>query len=648
MATDILLTELERQQKYLEQLPSDFGYPLFNARHAVESQRKNGYRSTATASREIVDNAIEAGADRIHVVFDKRRQGKRELINAIAFIDNGSGMLPNMARYALSWGGGTHFDEPNFIARFGFGLPNASINQTRRVEVYTRTRKSENFTRAYLDLNEFRDFGQQSVPSPDEADLPQFVQDYLDRKGLWLDHGTVVVWVAPDRLSYRTAATLKEHLVDDFGAAYRYLLMRPERPVELVVEGVSVEPVDPLFLLPHARHYLPPDPDSAPDRGGAQPIIDRAIGVKYFLDPSTGDYHLAKIEKLSEVDPSDPGLLAVGAINVRIARFPIGFVDLKWAEPEAKDTVKRRFEIRKSHKGMSFVRAGREIQTVDAFPKSERDRANGLGDWPLLQTFAYYWAVEVKWEPELDEVFGITNDKQAVRPIEDFWRVLHEEHIDDLLNQENHWQEKEREKKKNARAQASPGPSPAESAARAADVMTATRPAIPDRNKPEAEKGMETEAEKRVGITARSVEEARKAVEQEAKLRPYKIDYFDDEYGPFYRPAWVGPQIVVQVNRKHPFYDVLYSPLISLPGGYQAKEAIDVLLITLAKPELTAREEEYENWYEAQREQVWSPFLKFGMKNLKQQLRPSEEEDVAEESPNGQSVKANQTTFITE
>ena len=43
-----------------------------------------------------------------------------------------------MARFALSWGGGTHFDDPDFIGKFGFGLPNASINQTRRVEVYTK------------------------------------------------------------------------------------------------------------------------------------------------------------------------------------------------------------------------------------------------------------------------------------------------------------------------------------------------------------------------------------------------------------------------------------------------------------------------------------------------------------------------------
>src|SRR6266550_209751 len=139
MQTDRLLTEIERQKKYLERLPKNFDFPLFNSKQALESQRRNGYRNTAAAAREIVDNALEAGATRIDVIFDRPRRTKaherQDSVSAVAFIDNGSGMLPGMARFALSWGGGTHFDDHEFIGRFGFGLPNASINQSRRVEV---------------------------------------------------------------------------------------------------------------------------------------------------------------------------------------------------------------------------------------------------------------------------------------------------------------------------------------------------------------------------------------------------------------------------------------------------------------------------------------------------------------------------------
>lgn len=52
--TDRLLTEVERQTKYLAKRPEDFSFPLFNAAQALESQRRSGYRNTAAAAREIV------------------------------------------------------------------------------------------------------------------------------------------------------------------------------------------------------------------------------------------------------------------------------------------------------------------------------------------------------------------------------------------------------------------------------------------------------------------------------------------------------------------------------------------------------------------------------------------------------------------
>jgi hypothetical protein len=88
--TDALLTEVERQKKYLDRLPAEFDFPLFNSVNALESQRRNGYRNTAAAGREIVDNAIEAGATQIHVVLERpKRLEKHQLkdsVSAVAFV----------------------------------------------------------------------------------------------------------------------------------------------------------------------------------------------------------------------------------------------------------------------------------------------------------------------------------------------------------------------------------------------------------------------------------------------------------------------------------------------------------------------------------------------------------------------------------
>ncbi|MEA2906272.1 MAG: hypothetical protein QOI12_3659 [Alphaproteobacteria bacterium] len=616
--TDRLLTEVERQQKYLARLPENFTFPLFNARQALESQRRSGYRDTASAAREIVDNAIEAGAKRIDIIFERPKQLKKnqrqESISSVAFIDNGAGMLPKMARYALSWGAGTHFDEPDFIGKFGFGLPNASINQTRLVEVYTKTADASVISKATLDIQKVQQFDATTIAEPATADLPDFVQRHLKDKGLTFDHGTVVVWVKPDRLSLRSPANMREHLVDDFGVTYRYML--PD--IELYVEQTKVEATDPLFLDPKARLFLPQD------HGGAEMTIERHLAVKYVRDDETGALHLQKIADISELDPKDPNLITSGVIHIRVSRFPKGFAaEGKDASPEAR----KRLDIRKSRRGMSFVRANREIETVDVFPKSARDAARGLGDWPMLQTYAYHWGVEIRFDPKLDDVFGITNDKQTVRPIEDFWRVLVGDKLDESLQAENNWQRTHRQKEKKPETSKSPEPSAAERAAASADTAGGKRPRVPEHDKPEIREDLEKAAKARVGVTAKDIEEAKQAIEHEAKRRPYQIDFFEDARAPFYEPSWVnGSSVTVKINRAHPFFTTLYARLLLPEADKQAKEAVDVLLIALARAELTVDDEQAATFYQAQRERAWSTFLNDALRVLAQTLQPDDEE----------------------
>ncbi|MHB0670826.1 ATP-binding protein [Roseomonas mucosa] len=634
--SDRLLTEVERQQKYLAKLPSDFEFPLFNAAQALESQRRSGYRNTAAAAREIVDNAMEAGATRIDICVARPAQTKqnqrKEAVSAVAFIDNGSGMLPKMAQYALSWGSGTHFDDPAFIGKFGFGLPNASINQTRQVEVYTRTQADDPVMMAKLDVREVRQHGLQTIGDPVEAQLPDFVQAYLDKQGLPFEHGTVVVWVEPDRLTYRIASTLREHLLDDFGVTYRYLLDR----AAIFIDGKKVEAVDPLFLTPGARYYV------APDKGGALMSAEWNIPVKYALDPETGQMALTKVTDDEQIDPNDPNLEAVGAIYARVARFPYDFAKEK--KDETDPDANRRFEVRKTRRGMSFVRAGREIETVDAFPKSVRDLNRGLGDWPLLQSYAYHWGIEVRFDPALDEVFGITNDKQTVRPIEDLWRLFASKDvgIDAQLSREQSYQRKmrkeESDKRKAADAQPADAPTPAEAAAAKADTVAGQRPRVAERDKAEVRRGLDEEAKRRSKVNKTSIDAARKALEDEAKKRPYVIDFYDEARGPFYKPDWRNAgQVAVLINRQHAFFQTFYGPLLKLPHAAQAKQALDVLLITLARGELTLDDDQAVMWFEAQRERNWSNFLSDAYRSLQQSMAPVDEE-TAENDAEGDAM----------
>ena len=610
--------EIQRQQKALDQLPEDYSFPLFNAKHALESQRRSGYRSTASAAREIVDNAVEAGAKRIDVVLEPGPPGPgRRTVKTMAFIDDGPGMLPEMARYALSWGGGTHFEEHDFIGRFGFGLPNASINQTRRVDVFTRTDGDAPWDRVALDINDVSAFGVQTVEPPRPAELPEFVLRYLKKQDWVLGTGTVVVWDQPDRLSYKSVASLKEHLLEDFGVTYRYLLRATEDAlagVQIRVEATPVQPVDPLFLLPHARLFL------SKEEGGAAVMFDEKLVVRYVPDPDEGEGHLVGLTDPAELDQPQPVGARIGAIQVRVVRFPPGLaVDKRRGGKEPTTDAHRRHDIRKRNHGMSFVRANREITTVTSYPRSPQDIANGLGRWPDLQAYTYHVGVEVRFDPVLDDVFGITNDKQGVRPIEDFWRLLAHEGVDAAVARERQWQVAVRKETRREAAQPPPdgAPTAAELAARAADVAGQGL-RIPDRRAEEVRAALEEQAAALVGDGAQDLDEARQILRDQQKRRPYRVTYTTKEYGPFYEPDYDCQQIVVKINKEHPFFKVLYMDLLQGSDTARARNGLDLLLLTLARAELTCDDPEMELWYRTQRQQVWSPWLGTALEALDQ------------------------------
>jgi hypothetical protein len=110
------------------------------------------------------------------------------------------------------------------------------------------------------------------------------------------------------------------------------------------------------------------------------------------------------------------------------------------------------------------------------------------------------------------------------------------------------------------------------------------------------------------------------------------IDFYDEPRGPFFKPEWLnGSQIGVIINREHPFFQTLYSPLLNLPAGGQAKQALDVLLIALARAELAVENEETANFYLTQRERKWSEFLTDAYRSLQQKLAPLDEETAEAE-----------------
>src|ERR1700753_978006 len=103
----------------------------------IQATRDSGYKSTASALSELVDNSIQAGATRIAISVAAKGGEDEDKAIEVSVLDNGCGVAPATLRQALRFGGSTRFGDRRGLGRYGMGLPNASLTQARRVTVYT-------------------------------------------------------------------------------------------------------------------------------------------------------------------------------------------------------------------------------------------------------------------------------------------------------------------------------------------------------------------------------------------------------------------------------------------------------------------------------------------------------------------------------
>lgn len=213
---------------------------------------------------------------------------------------------------------------------------------------------------SYLDVDEVAAGRLRFIPKPRRSSLPQWVAPNVGRSG------TLVLWTRCDRLGRHRVETLVRRMEATLGRVYRYPIWNGTR---IAINGDLVHPFDPLFL--HAR---------APVRG-ARPY---GAPLRYEINSSGG--------------PS--------VIEVRFSELPVQ----QWHRWPAEE--KRRKGV-VGGAGVSIVRAGREIDYGWHLLGSKR-REN-YDDW---------WRCELRFSPELDEMFGVTHSKQGVNPKTELKRLL--------------------------------------------------------------------------------------------------------------------------------------------------------------------------------------------------------------------------------
>ncbi len=586
---------LQEQRDYIHHLESEeFGWDLMVGDAFVRGMRDIGYKSTAFALAELGDNSIQAGATKIDVVFGFEKGAKP---TQVAIIDDGHGMDGKMVRASLIWGAGTRAEDRTGFGKYGYGLPSASISQCYRVEVYSRTAEGT-WNRAYLDIDEIRDGdwtkGNRIQMPPEEVqEPPAFVIEYLKKEGRWdeFDHGTIVVWDRLDgnRIDYRRREELRNTLVTNLGVIYRnHLLATPMK-----VDGVNVEPCDPLFLTEGFRYY---------DLDG-----DRAIE----MDPATVP---VKDKETGEI---------VGTMKVRFARMPATFFrdpDYKHTNKPGRGHTNERLEIADANNGIIFLRKGRQIDVLR--PPRRLGSINATTD--------RFWAVEVDFDPGLDDLFSITTSKQQVTPDDRVWDMLADKaNLFKAIGTMRTAYEKEAKKiraeaeqaKKKQQERAS-----IEAVKGAKKFATTPEPKDTTERRSEAKSNLDKEAKKRAsksGLKPEAVERELVADREGASLA---VEVEDLPGAPFFRCVQEGGTRVLYLNVAHPFYVDLYEGPGATP---RLRAGLEVLLWTLGNAEVDADpESDRRKFYERERVSEWSPKLADALSELKT-IGLVEEEEVA-------------------
>lgn len=349
----------------------------------IKAMRDSGYKNAAYAIAELVDNAIQAGATVVEVVCKEEdelvNQRTRRRVKEIAVIDNGTGMNSETLRKALQFGNGARLDDRSGIGRFGMGLPNSSMSQAKRVDVWTWQKKPSSALHTYLALDEVESGDMAEVPRPEKKAIPK---EWLRISSRLADSksGTIVIWSDLDRCDWRTAHAIFRNSEYTIGRVYRRFLSQDKVQIRMCAFLAGqhephfdeyARPNDPLYLM---------EETSCPDPWGTVPMFE-----------PYGNEHIIKWKHGRKEYPI--------RIRCTIAKKAARGGHNAGAEPHGKHA--------KNNIGVSIMRADRELelQTGWCIGYDPRER---------------WWGIEVDFPPALDEVFGVTNNKQSARTLAEY------------------------------------------------------------------------------------------------------------------------------------------------------------------------------------------------------------------------------------
>lgn len=385
----------------------------------IESMRDNGYKNTAYAIAELIDNSIQAGANCVRLTcfekYSNNGESNRKEIDQIAILDDGKGMPSEVLQLALEFGGSKHREDKHGMGKFGMGLPNSSVSQCLLTEVWSWT-KGKPVLYTFLDIEKIKNKEIESIPFPVEKEIPKHILKAFN--GSLPESGTIVLWSKLDRLKWKTSKSIKSHTEALIGRIYRRQLsaeslINKNAPLRIVFQSFEYNDQDKIYNQSLMESFKPNDPMYLYTDTTLPNLPNGLSGISAFEIFAERDFNI----------PISEGKKSLVTVRTSILKDEVckALKAETWVKSFIGSTEWGKHM--KKNIGLSVMRADRELELITDYYIAD----NGSKD--------RWIGVEIEFSPELDSFFGVTNNKQSATrikyiPISDLALDVIEDHED--------------------------------------------------------------------------------------------------------------------------------------------------------------------------------------------------------------------------
>jgi hypothetical protein len=456
-------------------------------------------------------------------------------ISEVAFSDNGCGMDASVLTNCLAMGYSSRYGDRGGIGRFGVGMTLASINQCKKVEIYSKAHGGA-WLYTYIDLDEITDGTMDEIPEAREATPPAKYSDMISN-----ERGTLVIWKKYDKQP-ESADKIEQELHIWMGRTYRYFIWDD---ITLTINNKHVYAIDPLYV--NANKTQNPD-----------------IPVAKEYDPIVFNY--ATMKELD--DPEDLPLDA--PIKIRLSILPEEFRQ-KQGAGGSEEAIK--YYINRNN-GLSIVRNRREV-FYGEIPYFK----------PAFEEIDRWWGCEISFNAVLDKAFTVKNIKRGAIPVADL-----RERIQDEINPtrktvktmvQKFWREQE--------AKAATPPEEDNGHGEAEDVAGNTQ--MP-KSQIDKNKNTEDEIDRAVDLYSGDDQAQKDALRGKLSKKILAIEEREWLGSDFFNTEYLGGKSLLVYNTRHQFFKELDKIMQAILVVYTVsrlhqalRTLIDLLLVSFSKAE---------------------------------------------------------------